>query len=52
MSKRKIIAAAKRRGLPSIAQLRADFGVSRATAYRWRAALRDAEEQQEAAHAG
>ncbi len=38
--------------LPSIAQLRADFGVSRATAFRWRAAFRDAIEQQEAAHAG
>jgi transposase-like protein len=38
--------------LPSVAQLRADFGVSRATAFRWRAAFRDAIEQQEAAHAG
>ncbi|WP_286068826.1 hypothetical protein [Stenotrophomonas sp. 57] len=38
--------------LPSVAQLRADFGVSRATAFRWRAAFRDAIEQNEAAHAG
>ncbi|MBH1392419.1 hypothetical protein [Stenotrophomonas maltophilia] len=38
--------------IPSVAQLRADFGVSRATAFRWRAAFRDAVEQQEAAHAG
>ncbi|CAM0123172.1 conserved hypothetical protein [Stenotrophomonas maltophilia] len=38
--------------LPSVAQLRADFGVSRATAFRWRAAFRDAIEQQEAANAG
>lgn len=38
--------------LPSVAQLRADFGVSRATAFRWRAAFRDAIEPNEAAHAG
>lgn len=38
--------------LPTVAQLRADFGVSRATAFRWRAAFRDAMEQHEAAHAG
>lgn len=38
--------------IPSVAQLRADFGVSRATAFRWRAAFRDAIEQHEAAHAG
>lgn len=38
--------------IPSVAQLRADFGVSRATAFRWLAAFRDAVEQQEAAHAG
>lgn len=38
--------------LPSVAQLRADFGVSRATAFRWRAAFRDAVEQYEAGHAG
>lgn len=38
--------------IPSVAQLRADFGVSRATEFRWRAAFRDAVEQQEAAHAG
>lgn len=38
--------------MPSVAQLRADFGVSRATAFRWRAAFREATEQNEAAHAG
>jgi transposase-like protein len=38
--------------IPSVAQLRADFGVSRATAFRWRAAFRDAIEQHEAANAG
>ncbi|WP_414539956.1 hypothetical protein [Stenotrophomonas forensis] len=38
--------------IPSVAQLRADFGVSRATAFRWRAAFRDAIEQNEAADAG
>lgn len=38
--------------MPSVAQLRADFGVSRATAFGWRAAFREATEQNEAAHAG
>lgn len=38
--------------IPSVAQLRADFGVSRATAFRWRAAFRGAVEQHEATNAG
>lgn len=37
--------------IPSVAQLRADFGVSRATAFRWRAAFREAMGQSEVAHA-
>lgn len=36
------IAAAYPGRVPSVAELRARFGMSRATAYRWRAALRDA----------
>lgn len=38
--------------IPSVAQLRADFGISRATAFRWRAAFREAMGQSEVAHAG
>lgn len=36
------VAAAFPDRVPSVAELRARFGMSRATAYRWRAALRDA----------
>lgn len=38
--------------IPSVAQLRADFGISRATAFRWRGAFREAMGQSEVAHAG
>lgn len=38
--------------LPSVKALRDDFGVSRATAFRWRAAFRDGLEQAGDQHAG
>lgn len=37
--------------IPTIAMLQADFGLSRATAYRWRRAFCDSLEQ-DASHAG